>query len=335
MTPVTTNAMLPSYPVTAIPFAALKAEMLANYGPGLAAPGTLKKLSQVLDLVEALGIRSSDQLTPELVGRFIAARPPGQSPHTLRSLLMTLRTVCSHAEEMRYVMVSPFRFRRMKISRLVRVGPPAGKRHCTRDEIRRVLVLLEQDVARKRGWAGWRSRRLLAAVATAAYTGARAGEVLRLHVDDLDLPGRIIRIRPHDRKLKTPGSEAAIGMPPALVGYLEAWLPRRLDCPLGFSIPPADQIPWLFPGTRRQGPWTQGAPGHRPTDRVKAVAARAGVVMTFQMLRRSWCTIAEGLGLSQPQITRQARHADPATTLRHYQQREERNLRDAVAGFEF
>jgi integrase len=280
-----------------------------------------------------LGVATTRDLRPELVYRFLATRPAGESPHTTRSVLRTLQAVCNHAEEMGYAW-SPFRLRRLRPAKLVRAAPLTGKRHCTRDEIRKVLDLMREDITAKQGWAQWRARRLLAVAATAAYLGARANEVLRLWVSDLDLHGRIVHIRPHGgRKLKTLGSEAAVGVPRALVPILSDWLEHRLDHPVGFVMPP--EVPWLFPGTRRQGPWTQGAPGHRPTDRLKSVAARAGVVMTFQMLRASWATIAEGLGLSQPQISRQMRHADPATTLKHYQQREEQNLRDAVERFDF
>ena len=57
--------------------------------------------------------------------------------------------------------------------------------------------------------------------------------------------------------------------------------------------------------------------------------------MTFQGLRKSWATLAEGLGVPQPLITRQLRHADVETTKRWYQKRDLDLLRGAIGEFDF
>jgi integrase len=321
-------------PITVIahPWPQFRRELETLYAP--AAKATRSKLRQVLSILEGLGVATVADIGPELVHRFVASRPPGQSPHTLKSLLSVLRAIASHAEEMGYLAASPFRLRRMKISRLVRVGPPAGKRFYAAAEVRRVLDFLAREIELKEGWARWRARRLYALTATVAYCGTRAREAQRSHVADYDLVNRVFSIKPHDGRLKTAASEAPIAIPPALVPILEAWLEHRLDHPEGMTLPA--EVPWMFPGALRKSPWVHAASGHKPVDKLKAVAARAGVPgMTFQALRRSWCTRAEGLGIPQSMITRQARHADESTTRRYYQQRDIDALRAAVDGFTY
>ena len=97
------------------------------------------------------------------------------------------------------------------------------------------------------------------------------------------------------------------------------------------------EIPWLFPGSKRISAWVTGAPGTKPVQRLQAVAARAGLGddVTFSMLRKSWATAAEALGVPQPMITRQCRHTSEETTRRWYQQRDLKNLQEHIAEFEF
>lgn len=285
-------------------------------------------------------IASTADIGLTLVARYIASRPAGQSPHYLQSLLNVVRTIASLAVRSGYLAVSPFAVR--PISKLVRTPPLAGKRCLTADEVRRLLELAARDVAERTGWGQWRSRRLLAMLATAAFTGMRAGEVKRLQVDDIDLAGRIIHVRPHDgEKLKTAGSEAPIVIPAALVPYLTEWLEHRLDRPHGFHVPA--EVPYCFPTINLKAAWTSGiggrktsgTPGTKPLDRLKALGRRIGIEVTWQILRRTWCTVAEARGIQQAQITRQARHSSEAITRRWYQQRDLDALTAAVSGFDF
>jgi integrase len=325
--------MTPETTPVPIPWPEFKARLLDSYAT--MAASTRKELRQVLAIVEGLGVTSTAELTSRLVMQFIAGRPPGQSPNTTRKLLRVLRAACNQAEEMGHAR-SPFSLRSMQIGRLVRATPPAGKRFFGPGEVRAVLEHMAVEAEVKRGWAQWRARRLYALTATVAYLGTRASESQRSRVDDYDLVNRVCYVKPHDRKLKTAASEAPVAVPAALVPILTGWLEHRLDHPAGMVLPPAEEIPWMFPGTRRRCPWVNGAPGHEPVDRLKIVAARAGVEgMTFQGLRRSWCTRAEGLGIPQSLITRQARHTSEQTTRRYYQQRDLDALRDAVNGFTY
>lgn len=332
---------------TPVALATLRDELLPQYGPPMTAKGTKDKLAQVFRELEALGVATTDQLTPETIGRYVlrkSAGPPRCAPATVRGLLMNIRTICSYAEGRRYVAISPFRLK--KLSRYVRVPPPTGKRHLSAEEIRRLLAVMRGDIETKRGFAQWRARRLYAATAIIAFTGLRKMEALCLWTQDIDLVNRVINLvprRPHladddpnPARFKTEASAQPIAIPAALVPILEEWLAHRLDHPEGFPMPATERIPWLFPGTERISAWTQGGPGSRANDRLKAVGKRAGInAITWQMLRRSWATRAEALGIPQALITRQCRHTDAETTKRWYQQRDLDALKDAVEGFHF
>lgn len=150
-----------------VPFDQLVAELKAIYAPGLAAPATWQKLEGVLKEVKAMGVTSTAELTVPLVARYVSSRPPGQSSHTLLSVLSSLRAACSYAESYGYVRVSPFRVK--KLSKWVRSTPPREHLHLSRDHIRLVLDRLRQDVAEQAGWPQWRSRRDLAVAAIIAF----------------------------------------------------------------------------------------------------------------------------------------------------------------------
>lgn len=326
---------------TPVPLAALRDELLPQYEPPLAAKNTKGKLAQAFRELEALGVETTALLTPETIARFVTSKPT-RNPQTTRGMLMNVRTICSYAEGRRYLAISPFRLK--KLSKYIRVPPLSGKRHLTADEIRRLFELLRKDVDTKKGWAQWRARRLYAIVATVAYTGMRKMEALCLWVEDIDLAGRVISLVPRGPRLpgegdaaarfKTEASAQPIAIPAALVPILEDWLAHRLDRPEGFAI--ADRVPFLFPGTDRVCAWTNGSPGQKPIDRLKAVGKRAGIERaTFQMLRRSWVTRADSLGIPEAMSARQCRHTSTETTRRWYAQRDLDSLKAAVEGFDF
>src|SRR5271157_1056758 len=156
-----------------IPFPEFRDEVLRLYDPPHRAAATRRQMSCVLDQVAALEVKTTADLTPVLVARVIEARPPGQSPRTLQSYLRVLRGICNNAVINGYLRVSPFALRRVS-QWLGRIGPPAEKKHYSRDEIRRVLSLMAADVEVTAGWSQWRARRLYALTATVAYCGLRA-----------------------------------------------------------------------------------------------------------------------------------------------------------------
>ena len=111
-----------------------------------------------------------------------------------------------------------------------------------------------------------------------AYSGLRRNECMRLHVEDIDVDRGVINLVPRTKtgRLKTEGSAVPIAMPPALRLIVREWLEHRLDCPVGFSLPPAGSIVWIFPGSMRTGPWVGGVTKARPGTRLKTVAAPRG-----------------------------------------------------------
>lgn len=319
-----------------IPWARFREELETINRPPFKALATYRKLTHTLDLVETLDVKTTEDLTPTLIARFIEARPPGQSPHTLQSLLRVLRMVSNHAAIMGYVRVSPFALRR--VSQWVgRIPKSTDKQHFSRDEIRRVLDLMRADCESTKGWAQWRARRLYALTATVSYTGLRRNEALYLHAVDIDLADRIIHVTDRGRdgglRLKTTASEAPVPIPDALAPILTDWLSHRLDRPAGFAVPPC---PWLFPNLNLKTPWREGPPGHKPLDRLQAVARRAGVEgMSWLALRHSWATHAEYFGFGPALIARVLRHTSERTAEEHYRHADVPNLVKRCRGFDF
>jgi len=321
----------------AIPFDQFRSDLLRLYVPPHRAPATRRQMRMVLDQVAALGAKTTADLTPNLVARFIEARPPGQSPRTLHTVLRCLRAACNQAVVNGVLRVSPFTSRRVS-AWVGRLGPPTQKKHYSREEIRRVLTLLAADVESTAGWAQWRSRRLQALVAGIAYTGLRKSEALFLHAADIHLEARFVALtdrgRAGGKRLKTEGSEQPVPIPDALLPILADWLSHRLDAPADFPIPL--DCPWLFPTLNRRSNWTGGPRGAKPLDRLHQVAARAGVEgMTFLSLRHSWATHAEYQGYGPALIQRILRHTTEQTAAKWYRHADLPNLVERCAGFDF
>ena len=342
---------IPESSVRPIPWSRFVKELLKSYEPPLRALATQRGMKHALDQVTALAalddegnpilteagrpaplVKTTADLNAEMLARLIRAQPATNSPNTVRSLLRYVRTVCAIAVESGYLRTSPFK--RNPIGRLVRKAPAKGRRHLSRAEIRAVLDLLAADVAARTGWAEWKARRLQALVAIVAYCGLRKNEALHLRVEDIDLAGRVIFVRPRvDHRLKTERSAAAVPMPDALVPLLEDWLRHRLDAPKGFPMP-AD-VPWLIPGCRRRTPWDNGPVGQKPLDIFKALCKRVGILdANLQQLRRSLSTHLRFHGTGTGMIARVLRHSTEVNE-EFYHESDLDNLRSSVAGLEF
>ncbi len=316
-----------------IPFETFRAELLGLYVPPLRAKATASGIRTMLgELAKLLGPDATTAgLTPALVARLVATRPPELSPYSVRSLLVKVKIACNYAVSQGYLRSSPFAFRK----HWIRVGGVAQKRHHSRGDIRRVLDLLAAEVRDREGWPRWRARRLQALAATLAYTGLRAQEALGLTVDDVDLPGRMLLVVPRaGNRLKTVASAQPVPIPEALAPILAGWLTHRMDQPeAGFKGVP--DCPWVFANVTRTNRWKDGPTGHRPLDQLKAAGLRAGVEgFTMLSLRHSWATHAESWGLGPAMIQRVLRHAS-LDTQKHYRHADCDNLRRAVGGIDF
>jgi integrase len=333
------HASLPD--VNPIPWAEFTAEVMTLYAPGLRAHSTCTMIRSTLDQLTALGLTSTADLTAATVARFIASRPPEQSANTTYSYVARLRAICTLAEAQGYVRVSPFRLRRCWVRR----GAPARKRHHTPSDVARCLALARSEVSGKTGWPRWKAHRTYVALALVAYTGLRKMEALRLRVEDVDLPGRVLWVRARaGAHLKTESSEAPVPLPDELVNIISEWLPclalpavrRRVKGPRPVANTAGTMdLGWFIPNAFRTAPWTGGSKGFRPLDCLKALGTRAGVSgLTFLSLRHTFATAAENLGLSELQIMRILRHSNPRTQT-YYRHADLDSMREAVKRFGF
>jgi len=314
-----------------IPFDEFRRSLLEMYEPPLRAVATRRAMTHILNLIEGLGVKSTADLDTGLIARVCASAPPGQSSRTLQAHLRYLRVMANFAVANGWLKVSPFTVRSLR-QWCPRVGPPAPKKWFPAPDVRRVLDLLQEDCQTTAGWARWKAYRLWAVTNVVALAGLRATEALTLEVGDIHLDRRIIDITAR-RRLKTNSSCAPVPICRALEAVLREHLPVREEHPLDFPVP-AD-VPWLFPNLNRRGPWLQGSPGTKPVDRLAAVGARAGVPgMTFQALRASWATRAEGAGYSALTIQRVLRHSNQNTQL-WYRAADAESLADTVRDFNY
>lgn len=288
--------------------------VLARHGPDRPRSTRCRYRQALRELAVYLGpAATTSDLTPERLASFARElRRSGRRAETVNGLLRAVRAACALAVEWGCLSRSPFR----EFRDWAEPDPPRPK-HLTRAEIARILADLAGD-------ASWDGRRLHALVAVWAYTGLRRNEALRLRVEDLDLVRRVAWVRStHGRRLKTRASAAAVPLPSRLVSILRRWV-RQCGSE------------WLFPGARRRGPWVGGRAGTRAGDRLRAAAARLGIVgATPHALRHSLAThLAGWWGLNPRQIQMVLRHASERTQA-HYVHPEISDLVAIVRGFDF
>jgi integrase len=254
------------------------------------APRTAAKMRHILDLIGRMGVRTTAELTTELVAKFVTERSKIVNPNTVRGDLSYLSAACSLAVEEGWLERPP-RFKRLR-PQPVRSKMP--KCHSI-EEVARVLEYLRQ---RSESWKG---HRLYALAATVAYTGLRRDEALTLQEEDVNLVMGLLTVSDRERR-KTEKSIAVVPIPPELSEILLSWLPR---C----------QSEFLFPGIRNQGPWTGGACGERACDRVRQAGLEVGVPgFTLLSLRHTFATHARrAWGLSDIELATILRHSSPAT----------------------
>ena len=293
--------------------------------------GELEALNLAVEGEEPRTIASTADLTTGLVRRFVATRRPDLSPFTLRTYLSCLRCICSLAFQHRWIAVSPFHLKKM--SRWVRTGRPQGKRTLTRLEVRKLLDVLQADVASRKGWALWKARRLQIAVVIALAAGLRRNELLRLQVADIDLDGRLIHVRPHGKSLKTERSEDSVPFPDAIVPVLEEWLRSwRLAAPEGYPVDPA--CPWLIPTANRKSCWVDGSSQSRAFNMLRLAGDKAGLDgLNWQTLRRTCASRLEAAGVPGLIIARILRHSVQVDEM-FYRQRDAEAMKDAMKDME-
>lgn len=276
------------------------------------APRTRAKMAHVLDLAGRLGLRSTAELTTELAARYVAARMATVSANTVRGELGYLRAAAAIALEEGWLDRPP---------RWRRAWPrPSPRRRATLHSIEEIERALQCLAARA---SDWQAHRLYALVALVAYTGLRRDEALYAMVEDVDLARRILEVSSR-RRLKTPGSAAAVPLCHDLVAILEGWLPRAGST-------------WLFPGTRCRGPWTGGSGVNRAAGQVRRLGRELGIEgLTLLSLRHSFATWARRRwGLSALELRDVLRHATVHTQEHYVHEADHAALVQSVAGVSY
>lgn len=118
------------------------------------------------------------------------------------------------------------------------------------------------------------------------FTGLRKAEAESLSWENIDLPGRQLTVE--DTKNKVPLHLPLT--PPLYAMLLERWQNRQLN-----NV-------WVFPGKGRDGHITDV---WRSIDKI---SERSGITFTLHDLRRTFITIADGLGLGSYTIKRLVNH---------------------------
>lgn len=244
-------------------------------------------------------------------------RSPIASFSVLRAFAAAVRT--GHAE-LGIVPLDPFRGRPPR--RWWPDGdldPPERTRHLTAAQARRLLDRADREWADAAGGGPrWRAHRLATLVRLYLYTGLRASEGLGLRVEDVGLAAGAIEVRPNGRRhLKTRAARRRVPIAEPLRGALESWLPEV-------------DSEWLFPGSRREGPWSGGPPGYKPLDQVAALGRRAGIEgVTILSLRHTFATLGESLGFGELLLQRLLGHRQRRTQL-HYRHEDLEAMRTAA-----
>lgn len=271
------------------------------------------KARQVLDAAGRLGVRTTADLTTTMALEFVADRGRNANPNTTRGLLSYLKASVSLAVEEGWLDRAP-NWRRVTPAASPRRRNPA----LSGPEVAQLLGHL--DLVRKDSH-DWRDHRLHALTTLVSLTGLRYLEAAGLRHEDLDLAGGWLDLRPTWRALKTSSSAQPVPIPDQAVAALAEW------CPQSGSD-------WVFPGSKRLGPWVGGMAGYRPVDRLRAAGRQCGVGhATWHGLRRTYATQAvRTWGVPVWAVQRILRHSSPRTTELYLDLDDRRGLRGMVAG---
>jgi integrase len=319
-----------------VSFEEFEHDLYEQYAPQLRSKRTLQGIRYAAGVLKSVGVtKAADLGDVRLIGRIVSTRDPKLSPQTVRGILRHCSAIMTHAKSFGYIRQNPFVDR--PIRTWVRGSAPRRKRHCSKEEISRVLAHMRQRALESTGWKNWKARREYACTACHIYTGARHGEIMWLQTIDVNLSERVIAIVSREaHRTKTAASEDVIPIAPPLVSILTEWMEHRMSAPPGFTIIDPD-CPYMWPTSHRHGraPWLSGSAESRPAARMKALALEVGVVgFGPQVLRRSCATLLPFMGVPQSIVSRILRHSEKVEK-QFYVETEIAGLRDAVKNVEF
>ncbi len=308
------------------------------------------KVRQAIRLMSQFAPRPAD-FSARSVATLIKYFEKGRSPWSVKTMLQTIRAICTRLRRARVLAVNPFRLHGFIPRKLKRPRDRTDK-HLSLEDTRRLLEAANDEVraadsiwlsfagvprrnpkldqAAELAWRRrFRAHKLRAYLAVLAYTGMRAGEAVWLKRRDVDFAAGVIEIG-NNHRTKTPESEAPVGLPAELVPLLRAYLDVLDEYFPGGA--------WLFPKQTVDTPWDleSGKNEYRPTAMLVALGHRAGIEgSTSLSLRHSFVTNGKArLGLTREQVRIQLRHTN-LETQEHYEHTDTGNLQAIASRISF
>ena len=315
--------------VTPIPWQQITSELLALYVPPLRSIATHGQMEHNLELAAAAGVQTTADLTVAAIARVVAARPAGESPYTTVATLAACQPPRTWPSSRDTSWSHRFRSGPSAVGSGSASPPPP----LSRAELAAPLALLKAECDDgRRGWPQWKSRRMYAMAATAAYAGLRAPSC-----STSTWPTSIwrtasstsTRASPHaqDRPLRRAGAgvRRVGGDPRGLAG----------GPPRSASVAPGCRSPLALAGM--PGPvarYSGGGKGVKPLDVLREAGKRAGVAGV------NW-QVSGGHSRRRRGGRRQRRDDRPDTSplggnsREFYRQADHDTIRAAVAGLVF
>lgn len=245
-----------------------------------------------------------DQIDAPSAATWLGELAKTYSPSLVSKARCYLKSVVTEAVELKYLPADPLRkLRKPKVVRKIdQTFLTPEQIHVLRDEMRGLRDRLILDILIA---TGMRPSELFALRWSDVMAGA-------LYVDEGFTGGRM-------EEPKTVCSKAAVAVPPEIMADVEKWREESK---------PAIERDLMFPSET-------GTPIYCENWRkriLNAAAKRAGVRVTFQILRRTLATLSLASNIPLKSVQAQMRHANAQTTLNIYAKVVSDAQRDAAAG---
>lgn len=183
----------------------------------IATAKSLKRISKEAPTIAKLPLLTLDRAA---IGKMRAALLRRYPPGTVRTTLATVGTALNWAVREGLLRENPCRGVRLP------PPPPPTLDYFTADEVSRLLAEVERRARTLRASRMWWSRWV--AIALAAHTGMRKGELFGLHWKDVDLDAQRLTVAHSYNTTPKNGKPRHLRLPSALVPLLRQW---RLQCP--------------------------------------------------------------------------------------------------------
>jgi len=280
---------------------------------GAHAEATTKSVIQK-HLIENLGRRRVNELTAVEIQMFINGMVRSGASHSLLQKAVThLRAILDQAEELDIIERNPMRSRTVRIEYKSRKRK--SERYLSLEECRKLLSTLfgrDHLIIRMFIQLGLRPEELFA---------LRRNDVGKgfVRIDEAFTKGQI-------KETKTEESAVNVYVPPDLMKELRTWMESTAG----------NDEDWLFPASRRRGsaglsPISQNNYRNRV---LKPAAENAGISDLDLLTLRRTCATHFGQKANTKDTQAQMRHADPATTLKYYQQSIPESVKKAAVALE-